>query len=121
MAANLYENSSQFKLVKQNETIQWQMHDFNKYFAQIMANDNNNISKHSNKTLEKRKIKNTNTADKQKLSFDYYMLKRLISRPFWSHQNTENAIRVCGLGFRVQDLGFRVQIWGLWSLDLVCN
>jgi hypothetical protein len=47
------------------------MHDFNKYFAQIMANDNNNISKHSNKTLEKRKIKNTNTADKQKLSFDY--------------------------------------------------
>ena len=71
MAANLYENSSQFKLVKQNETIQWQMHDFNKYFAQIMANDNNNISKHSNKTLEKRKIKNTNTADKQILSFDY--------------------------------------------------
>jgi hypothetical protein len=68
------------------------MHDFATILKQIMANDNKNISKHY-KTQEKRK-KETQTPRTKNISFGCYILKRLISRPFRSHQNAKNAIKL---------------------------
>ena len=54
---------------------------FRNIFYQIMANEKHNISKPNNKTQEAFKNE-TQTPRTKCVSFDYYIFKRLISRPF---------------------------------------